>query len=126
MNIQNFLVNATPLQVYPAAQTSASANSAAADVALAEGSAIAVLDVKAVSGTSPTLDCKFQSSADGSTGWADIPGAAATQVTTVSGIQKIPLDIQAEKRYIRAVLTLAGTSPVYGVSVSLIYQKKYA
>jgi len=78
----------------------------------------AVLSVGSQSGTNPTLDVKVQDSADGSTGWADIPGAAFAQVGGALSEQTI--HCQTLKRYVRAVVTVGGTSPVYGVYCGLM------
>lgn len=101
----------------------ASANGIAVDTQGYE-EAVALLEVGAVSGTSPTLDVKIQESADGSTGWTDITGKAFTQVTVSDNEQKLKLDLQAKqgarKRYIRAVATIAGTSPSFAVHVGVL------
>lgn len=81
--------------------------------------------VGAVSGTSPTLDGKIQDSADGSTGWADVSGAAFTQVTAANNLQSIGVDTRVAKRYIRYVGTIAGTSPSFTFGVVLVGQKQY-
>lgn len=77
------------------------------------------LDTGASSGTSPTLDVKVQESADGSTGWTDITGAAFTQITADDKHQSLGLNLRTIKRYIRAVATLAGTSPTFITSISV-------
>lgn len=73
------------------------------------------LEVGAVSGTSPTLDVKIQESADGSTNWADVSGAAFTQVTAANNSQILRVEGlgTSRKRYLRAVATIAGTSPSF-------------
>ena len=91
----------------------------------AEGEAIVILDSEAGSGTSPTLDVKLQESSDDST-WSDISGATFTQVTDGgAGFEKISINTNDTERYLRAVATLGGTSPVFVFGVSLVYSKKY-
>lgn len=91
----------------------------------AEGEAIVILDSEAGSGTNPTLDVKLQESDDNSS-WSDISGATFTQVTDGgAGFEKISVNTNDIGRYIRAVGTLGGTSPVFVYAVSLIYGKKY-
>lgn len=91
----------------------------------AEGEAIAILDSEAGSGTSPTLTVKLQDSADNST-FADITDATFTQVTSAAaGFEKISINTNDVRRYVRAVGTLGGTSPVFVYAVSLVYSKKY-
>ena len=79
-------------------------------------SCIVGVGVGATSGspTSFTVDAKVQDSADGSTGWADITGAAMTQIVSTNSVGKIALDLRGAKRYIRVVVTpgfTGGTSP---------------
>jgi hypothetical protein len=108
------------------AQINATGNGAALDLNDYEGEAAVVLNVRNVSGTTPTYDCKLQDSDDGSTGWADIAGAAFTQHTSTTGaVQKLALKTDSCKRYVRAVDTLGGTSPVFQRSVTVLGIKKY-
>lgn len=61
-----------------------------------------------VSGTNPTWTWKLQTSADGSTGWADVTGvtiAAAADGDDIVVVHKGKL-----KRYVRIVGTIGGTS----------------
>lgn len=84
----------------------------------------------AVSGTTPTLDIKFQSSVDGSTSWADI-GTAFPQRTAsdISGGGAVPgtgpnrvgLMVPTGRPYIRIVKTVGGTTPSFG-AVSVLLQ----
>lgn len=91
----------------------------------AEGEAIVILDSEAGSGTDPTLDVKLQDSADNSS-WSDISGKTFTQVTDGgAGFEKISINTNDVRRYVRAVATLGGTSPVFVCAVSLVYSKKY-
>jgi len=91
----------------------------------AEGEAIVILDSEAGSGTSPTLNVKLQDSADNSS-WADITGKTFTEVTNAAaGFEKISINTNDVRRYVRAVGTLGGTSPVFVYGVSLVYSKKY-
>lgn len=114
----------TAVQVsVPAAKTSTVTGSAI-DTQLYLGDIVVVQDVAAVTGTTPTLDGKVQSSADGSTGWADVTGATATQVTAANSIQIIKVPKRAASRYIRYVGTIAGTTPSFTMGVTLLAQKK--
>jgi hypothetical protein len=64
--------------------------------------------------TSFTYDSKLQQSDDGSTGWADISGAAVAQITADATQKSVNVDLTGAKRYIRAVDVVAfvgGTSP---------------
>lgn len=82
-------------------------------------SAAAVLDIGAVSGTSPTLDVKIQESDDEST-WTDVPGATFTQMTAADQREELGLELQTRKRYLRAVATPGGTSPNFQTSCIFI------
>jgi hypothetical protein len=91
----------------------------------AEGEAVAILDCKAGSGTTPTMDVKLQDSADNSS-WADISGATFTQVTSTASQQKLTINTNNVRRYVRAVGTIGGTStPTFIYAVSMLYSKKY-
>ena len=78
--------------------------------------------VGTVSGTSPTLDGKLQSSPDNST-WTDITGATFTQVTAGDSYQSIGVDLRKTGGYVRYVGTIAGTTPSFTMGVTLIAEK---
>lgn len=77
---------------------------------------VALLDVTAASGTSPTLDVKFQTS-DNGTDWFDLPSDAFTQST--AGVKKA-LKLSNFGRYVRASYTIGGTSPSFTFSLRLV------
>ena len=81
-----------------------------------------------VTGATPTLNVTIEQSANGTTGWAAIPGAAFAQVidemvgyvggTTpryeVPGEDPLSLTFTPTQDYVRAVLTVGGTgSPTF-------------
>lgn len=73
--------------------------------------------------TAQTYDVKLQDSADGSTGWADIPGAAITQITAANAEAEKDINLAGAKRYIRVVGTVGftgGTSPTLQVASALV------
>jgi len=84
----------------------------------------------AVTGTTPTLDLKLQSSADGSTSWADIPGGAFPQRTTSdisgggavpgSGPNRIAFLVPSGRPYVRLVKTIGGTATPTFTSTSVL------
>jgi len=82
-----------------------------------------VLNSGAGGGTTPTLDAKIQDSADNSA-FADIPGKVFTQIGTAASIQSLAIDTRAIRRYIRAALTITGTSPTFGLAVTAVGQKQ--
>lgn len=131
-SIMNAIVNATPAVLLPALSRSASANGTGIDVSLYEGSAIIVVELTNVSGTTPTADFKLQECDTVGGTYTDlgaagslVPAAAVTQVGAASSLQKLAFEVQATKKFVRGVLVLAGTSPVYTCSAYLVGQKKY-
>lgn len=110
----------------PATRTS-SANGTGIDCSEYEGSVLAMVHSAAGTGTTPTLDVKLQDSdAVGGT-YADIPGAVFTQIDDTAGgsIQGIQVDASGAKAFIRAVATIAGTTPSFIVGVSVLGLPKY-
>lgn len=78
---------------------------------------VAYLNVTAHSGTTPTLDIKFQDSADNGTTWFDIASGAFTQVTTTDGKQRLVVNNVGPK--IRAVVVAGGTTPTYTLTLDV-------
>ena len=104
----------------------ASANGTGVDTqGFAEG--MVVLEVGAVSGTTPTLDVKLQESDDNST-FTDISGATFTQVTAAnsSQVKRLAELNVSRKRYIRAVATIAGTTPSFAVAAQILLGTKFS
>lgn len=110
----------------PLANAAGTRNGSAVD-RLLQRSVTVVCNTGAATGSpsSGTLDVKLQDSADGSTGWADISGAAFSQKTTTTAeIRSINVDLSGAARYVRAVEVTAlsgGTSPTLPNSVSLVF-----
>jgi hypothetical protein len=111
------------VSLHPTATRTATTNGSPSDVRHHKGIAAVVLDSAGGSGTTPTLDVKIQDSADGSTGWADVPGAAFAQVGTTASRQKIPLNVDATRGFVRIVATIGGTSPSFTFSVNALCRK---
>lgn len=90
-------------------------------------SAAFILEVGAVTGTSPTLDVKIQESADGSTGWADVSGATLTQVTASNNSQILRVEGLGtnRKRYLRGVATIGGTTPSFTFALEALLGRAY-
>ncbi len=101
------------------------ATASCADTAAATGARVDLLDytggaiiVQNHGVSTGTLVGKIQDSADGSTDWTDVSGAAFTQSTTGADIKAIALQTKQVRRYIRYVGTV-GTGPqVVGVSLT--------
>lgn len=120
----NFPGNATVKNLVPVATFDADANGSAIDVAEYDGNVAVLLNASAGTGDM-TLDVKLQGSADGSTGWADITGAAFAQVTTTASSQKIVVNVAYAPRYARAVVDVGGTTPSFIVGVQIAGVPKY-
>lgn len=100
------------------ARKTASENGAAVDLADYVGDYTVILSSSAGGGTSPTLDVKLQDSDDSGGTFTDISGAAFTQVTSAAAsTQKLIVNADSVKRYVRAVTTIAGTSPTFDMAL---------
>ena len=87
---------------------------------------IAVLNVGAVSGTSPTLDLKLQSNTtSATTGFTDVSGATFTQVTTSNKRQVITFTLPPGSGYVRVTGTVSGTTPSFLASVDVFSVEKF-
>jgi hypothetical protein len=73
--------------------------------------------------TTQSVNQKLQDSADGSTGWADIAGAAIAALVADNTEAQVDVDLSGAKRFIRVVSLVAftgGTSPAIPVSAEVI------
>jgi hypothetical protein len=105
----------------PAAQT-ATVTGTGQDMINNDGRCYGIQQVGAVSGTTPTLDGKFQEGDTLGGAYSDIPGATFTQVTASTNLQTITFD--RTKRFVRYVGTIAGTTPSFTFGVLIGEQKK--
>lgn len=103
----------------PTART-ATGTGSSIDVRTQNGLAAVMLSAAAGTGTTPTLDVTIQDSVDGSTGWTNITGAAFTQVTTADSAQKIGVNLDACRGFIRASWTIGGTTPSFNFAVAVL------
>jgi len=101
-----------------AARTSTVTGSAV-DVRGYKGQLVATQAVGTVSGTTPTLNGKLQTSPDGTNDWTDISGATFTEVTAADSVQSIGVDVRDTLGYVRFVGTIAGTSPSFTMGALL-------
>lgn len=76
----------------------------------------ASVHVSAVTGTSPTLDVKLESSPDNTT-WTAIPGATATQLTA-AGNARVSAFVNSE--YVRVSSTVGGSSTTVTYAVAAV------
>lgn len=108
----------------PAASAAGTVNGSAID---RQGFDWAVVEVAtgAVTGspTTQTLDVKLQHSDSDSSGFADLTGAAVTQLTAASSRKRKTISLKGAKRYIRAVAVTAfsgGSTPTLASSSAVI------
>lgn len=117
------------IDLIPMADITASGNATGVDCTDFVGSVAVILKCKNVAGTTPTLDIKLQDSLDNIT-YADITGAVFTQVTDAgtkaATLEKISVNLDSARKYIRAVKTIGGTSsPEFLVSCTALGVKQY-
>jgi hypothetical protein len=105
---------------HPNATRTATGQGTAIDVRQLSGIAAVCLDTAAGTGTTPTMTVNIQDSPDGSTGWADIPGAAFTALTTVAAQQKIGVNMNSCRGWVRVQFTIGGTTPSYTFAVTAV------
>ncbi len=119
------ILGASVLSLFAPADRSATANGSSVDILNYEGQAAAILQSAAGTGTNPTLDVKLQDSADGSTGWADVTGTAFAQViNAAASAQVVKFNASEVQRFIRAVATVGGTTPLFTCAVSFVGKKQ--
>lgn len=112
--------------LFPSLARTVTANGTALNVRSFLGRVKVILDSAAGAGTAPTLDVKLQDSPDGTTGWADITGAAFAQVTDAGpSLQDLGLGIDRQDLFIRAVATITGSAgQSFTFSVNMIGNKE--
>lgn len=113
MSLYNFPSLSTALNLAPAASQASTFTGAAVDL-IEYDYPIVIEQNHGVS--TGTLDGKIQDSADGSTGWADVPGAAFAQSTTTADVQRMMLNAGNIRRYIRYVGTIVTGPQVFSVT----------
>ncbi|QMP19170.1 hypothetical protein [Pseudomonas phage Persinger] len=115
-------VSATALDV--AASITATGNGAAVNVGDYQGIALLVLNAGATNAGTDTI--KLQHSADGSTGWTDVPGGAFAAVGTAASEQSLMINADRLLKFVRVVDTLAGGATSVVRSVHLVGRKQYS
>jgi len=116
--------NFTAIELLPAVRRTASANGGGVDMRDYVGKVKVILASSAGGGVDHTLDVKLQDSPDNST-FTDITGAVFTQITNAADLtEDLGINIDGAARYIRAVVTIAGTSPVFDCVVLGVGRKQ--
>lgn len=93
----------------------AEAFTTAQDVRTYVGITTAIL--MAIANTVGTLAVKLQDSVNGSTGWADIAGAAFTSVTAGPSSQRLAFNVGSCRGFVRLSITVTGASASYDMGV---------
>ena len=125
-HLLNAMAQAVGLVLAAAARRTSTLTGTGIDALHYEGVALVVLNASAGTGTTPTLDVKLQHSDDNST-FADVTGAAFTQVTSdggTAGAQVMKVNVSDLKRYLRVIGTIAGTTPSFDFGVEFLGIKK--
>lgn len=106
---QNIAGNATLYSLLPSvAGRSTTATGTGVDVSACKGSMAFILDSAAAS-AGDTLDVTIEHSDASGSGYSAVTGGAFTQVTSgAASQQKLALNADALKKYVRAVGTIAG------------------
>jgi len=103
-----------------AAALTVSGNAAAVDISNFTGLAAFTLNSSATGGAGQTYAPKLQQSDDGVNGFTDVPNGAFEQVTNAGpSFQRLLLNVDQLKAFVRVVDTLGGTSPTVTRAVGL-------
>ena len=91
-----------------------------------EGDIMLILNSTAGTGTdTPTLTVKVKDNDESSGSFGDITGGQFTAVTDTASVQKLVLNSNKIKRYIKVNAVITGTNPSFTYSVDVIASKKY-
>jgi len=124
MTVQNLGTKTELLSLSANDVVAASANRTGVDLVDYEGDIMAILDAEA-GGASVTYAVKIQDSADNST-FADVSGLAFTTTTANTALREtLRINSDEVRRYIRAVITVAGGTGTGALSVVALGSKKY-
>ena len=124
MTILNLGTKTTLLSLSASDVVTATVNRTGVDLVDYEGDIMAILDAEA-GGASITYAVKIQDSADNST-FADVSGLAFTTTDANTALQEtLKINSNEVRRYIRAVITVAGGTGAGAVSVVALGSKKY-
>ena len=123
--IQQNLEKLDQLAFHPVAARTATGEATGLDLRQYDGDVVLLLDSAAGGGTTPTLDVTVEHSDSLSADYTAISGAAFEQVVDAASRQKLVIDADSAKRYVRVKYTLAGTNPTFTFSVAGVGVKKY-
>jgi len=124
MTVQNLGTKTELLSLSANDVVATSANRTGVDLVDYEGDIMAILDAEA-GGASVTYAVKIQDSADNSS-FADVSGLAFTTTDANTALREtLRINSDEIRRYIRAVITVAGGTGTGAVSVVALGSKKY-
>ena len=124
MSIGNTRRTLTALSFAPNDVVTSTGNETGVDLLDYEGDITLILDADA-GGSGITYAVKIQDSADNST-FADVSGLAFTTTTANTALtETLRINSDEVKRYIRAVITVAGGTGAGALSVVALGSKKY-
>lgn len=124
MTSRNVPDRAAILDLVPNDVSTTTANSTGVDLLPYEGKMLCTLDAEA-GGSGITYAVKLQDSAD-DTSFDDLSGAVfSTTAANTASVQKIAVNIDDARRYVRAVITVAGGTGAGAVSVKGVAFPKY-
>ena len=124
MSVGNTRRTMTVLSFAPNDVVTATGNETGVDLQDYEGDITLILDAEA-GGSGITYAVKIQDSADNST-FADVSGLAFTTTTANTSLtETLRINSDEVKRYIRAVITVAGGTGAGALSVVALGSKKY-
>ena len=114
--------------VLAAASFAASTNGAGVDLVEYTGMTKFVLNSgQATGNANATADIKLQHSDTSGGTYTDVPNGAFTQVTNAGAShQELMINVDQVKRWVRAVVTLGGTTPAVVAGVSMFGKKQQA
>ena len=125
VSIQN-LENLEVVSARSLAGTSATHTSSATSLVDYEGDVMLVLNATAGSGTNtPTLTVRVKQNDTASGSYDFVTGAEFTPVTDTASVQKLVINSNEIKRFIKINALVSGTDPSFSYSVNLIACKKY-
>jgi hypothetical protein len=99
------------------AAAAATVSSGALGNAGASAYVLGLVQITAITGTSPTVVVSFEESADGSTSWTAMTGATTAAITAAGSAVFFG---KATKNFVRATATIGGTTPAVTGTVAVI------
>lgn len=119
----NFGDSATAAALIPAAVITSTTTGSAVNLVEYDGEAAVILNCSA-GGAGATCDVKLTHSDTSGGTYTDVSGATFTQVGNAAAFEKISINTNEMKQYVKAVCTVAGTAS-FKIAVELVAVKKY-